>query len=388
MDIEKLEKLLKQPEGFKLDFKECLRLDTDSDKKEFVKDVCAIANSSGGRGHIVFGVKDKSREVVGVDLEPFDEERIQQIICNRCDPPVPIKVDIIDYYGKNVAVITIYKSNQRPHQVRQTGTFYIRRGSTTDVARRHEIANMLQENGLTSSEQTLCRKVPISELDEEMLKQYILGKDNIFEVNKDLYLEGLGIIGRDSNKSEYHPTMGGLLLFGKNPQNYLPHTGIRIDYDGRVIPVRGNILEMLDKAEAIISDIFKDYDYPVQSVFDALSNAVVHRDYWDMSREITVKIEEDQVSISNPGAIWYRGSIKKIMQDQNPPRRNPWLYQRLLLMDKKERFLNYGLGINRIKKPFANVGQVRVYSFLNTNLFKIVLPGRKKFPKLKADKSQ
>lgn len=57
-------------------------------------------------------------------------------------------------------------------------------------------------------------------------------------------------------------------------------------------------------------------------------------------------------------------------------------------MDKKERFLNYGLGINRIKKPFANVGQVRVYSFLNTNLFKIVLPGRKKFPKLKADKSQ
>ena len=37
MDIEKLEKLLKQPEGFKLDFKECLRLDTDSDKKNLLK---------------------------------------------------------------------------------------------------------------------------------------------------------------------------------------------------------------------------------------------------------------------------------------------------------------------------------------------------------------
>ncbi len=380
MDIEKLEKLLKQPEGFKLDFKEFLQLETESDKKEFVKDVCAIANSSGGRGHIVFGIRDKSRKVVGVDLKPFNEERIQQIICSRCDPPVPIRVDVLDYHGKDVAVITIFKSNQRPHQVRQNGTFYIRRGSTTDVARRHEIANMLQENGLTSSEQIIFRKAPVSELKEEMLKKFILGYENMFEENKDVYLEGLGIIGRDSNKFEYHPTVGGLLLFGKNPQNYLPHTGIRIEYDGKVILAKGNILEMLDKSEEIIADIYKEYSYPVQSIFDALANAVVHRDYWDMSREIVVKIDENQVSISNPGAIWYRGSIKKLMQDQNPPRRNPWLYQRLLLMDEKERFLKYGLGINRIKKPFANVGQVKVYSFLNTNLFKIVLPGSKYFP--------
>ena len=37
MDIEKLEKLLKQPEGFKLDFKEFLQLETESDKKNLLK---------------------------------------------------------------------------------------------------------------------------------------------------------------------------------------------------------------------------------------------------------------------------------------------------------------------------------------------------------------
>lgn len=382
MDVDKLEKLLKQPEGFKLDFKECFYLDTESDKKEFVKDVSAIANSNGGRGYIIFGVKDKTKEIVGVQLKPFNEERIQQIICNRCDPPVPIKVDNIKYKGKDIAVITIFKSNQRPHQVRQTGTFYIRRGSTTDVARRHEIANMLQENGLASSEQVICRKVPVSELNEELLKTYIMGSGTLFEDNKEVFLEGLGIIGRNSQRSDYHPTMGGLLLFGINPQEYLPHTGIRIEYSGKVIPVRGNLLKMLDTSEKIISNYFKDYSYPVQSIFDAIANAVVHRDYWDMSREIVITIDENQVSISNPGAVWYKGSIKKILQDQNPSRRNPWLYQRLLLMDKKKRFLKYGLGIKRIKKPFSNIGHVKVYNFINKNLFRIVLPGSKYFPTL------
>jgi len=378
VNVNKLKKILNQPEGFKLDFKENFYLNTDSEKKEFVKDVCAIANSNGGRGYIVFGVRDKSKEIVGVDLKPFNEERIQQIICNRCDPPVPVRVDIIRYKEKDIAVVTIFKSNQRPHQIRQTGTFYIRRGSTTDVARRHEIANMLQENGLASAEQIICRKIPMTELNHELLQTYII-KGTIFEENENVLLEGLGIIGRDSERTGYHPTMGGLLLFGNLPQNYLPHTGIRIEYNEQVYYIRGNILEMLDKCEALISNFFENTTYPIKSVYDALSNAVVHRDYWDMSREIVVTINDEQISVSNPGAVWNRGSLKKIMQDQNPPRRNPWLYQRLLLMDKRERFLKYGLGMARIKKPFLNIGQVRIFNFPNKNLFKITLPGIKYF---------
>jgi len=379
VDINKLEQLLSQPEGFKLDFKEKLQLNTESEKKEFIKDVCAIANTNGGRGYIVFGVKDKSKEIVGVDLEPFNEERIQQIICNRCDPPVPIRVDVINYKQKNVAVITIFKSDQRPHQVRQTGTFYIRRGSTTDIARRHEIANMLQENGLASSEQIICRKVPLRELDDSLLKKHILGNGAIPEENQLILLEGLGIIGRESERSTYHPTMGGLLLFGKCPQDYLPHTGIKIEYNGQGYAITGNILEMLDRSEELIASFFKDSSYPVQSIYDAICNAVVHRDYWDMTREIVVTIDSHKIEISNPGSIWIGGSIKKLMQDQNPPRRNPWLYQRLLLIDQKERFLKYGLGMKRIKKPFINVGRVKIFNFPNKNLFKIVLPGESYF---------
>ena len=49
MDAQRLKQLLSREESEKLDFKACLKLCTESDKKELVKDVTAIANSRGGR---------------------------------------------------------------------------------------------------------------------------------------------------------------------------------------------------------------------------------------------------------------------------------------------------------------------------------------------------
>jgi len=138
MDIYKLKSLLQLSEGPKLDFKEKLNLETDGEKKEFVKDVLAIANSKGGRGYIIFGVEDKTKKVVGIDID-ISEEKIQQIISSRSDPPVPIKFETINFSGRNIGILTIYKSMLRPHQMIQNGVFYIRRGSTTDIAKREEI---------------------------------------------------------------------------------------------------------------------------------------------------------------------------------------------------------------------------------------------------------
>ena len=131
MNPQKLKSLLGQKEGNKLDFKECLNLNTESGKKEFAKDVIAIVNSIGGRGYLIIGVKDKTKQIVGIDPKDFNEEQLQQIISYRCDPPVNIRVESVPYEDKYLGVITIFKSFQRPHQMRQTGAFYIRRGSTT-----------------------------------------------------------------------------------------------------------------------------------------------------------------------------------------------------------------------------------------------------------------
>lgn len=177
-------------------------------------------------------------------------------------------------------------------------------------------------------------------------------------------------------RSEYHPTAGGMLLFGKNTQNFLPSTGINIDYNKKRIHIEGNIPSMLDNAENILINSIKNKNYPLNIVLEALYNAVVHRDYWDNTREITIRIEPKMVEIENPGAVWRNEGIINIDSEINPPRRNSWLYQRLLIFDKKQRFISGTLGLKCIKDTLEDIGkEVKFVNLTKKNIFKVVLPG-------------
>lgn len=376
MTVQKLEELLRMGEGEKLDYKQDFLLDTETRKKEFVKDITAIANSKGGRGYIIFGVTDKTREAVGVSDKHPSEETVFQVISTRCDPPVPIRYEEVFYEGKKLIVVTIFKSSQRPHQILQTGTFYIRRGSTTDIARRYEIASMLQDNGLVCYETTPIRHACVEDFDKSMLEKYILSRFSADEKSYLILLESLGFITYNNDTKEFNPTAGGLLLFGKRPQRFLPSTGIRLEYNGKVTLFEGNIPTMLDNIESFISEKPALKNYPINAIYEALYNAVVHRDYWDSSRETVVIIRKSSIEITNPGAIWNTDGVINMENDIYPPRRNSWLYQRLLLTDKKDRFLNSPIGIRTLNNSFDEFGlKVKYINLTKKNLFKVVLPG-------------
>lgn len=385
MDRQKLYTLLQKPEGTKLDFKAQLSLKTDSEKKELAKDVAAIANSKGGRGYIVFGIEDGTKNILGIEGKKYTEEQIQQVISQRCDPPVTLKLDIISIEDKQIAVLTIYKSSQKPHQIRQTGVFYIRRGSTTDIARREEIASMLQESGMLQHERIVLSRVELKELDEGLINDYV-SKTGLTSSNEDYYTlaEGIGIIGRDEDNGGYHPTVGGLLAFGYHPQLYLPHTGIRlIDKCGtnEVIYFSGSITRMLDQIDGYMSQKLAKMkaEYPVAAVVEAVANAAVHRDYFSLGREIVVLIENNRIEISNPGATCSDEDIPALMEEYNPCRRNQWLYQMLLILDNKKRFLKTGTGMKRIYEAFKQHGGAKFINNEKRNLFKVVLPGFMKY---------
>ena len=374
MDKNKLKQLLKQEEGPKLDFKARLCLATESEKKELAKDVIAIANSRGGRGHIVFGVEDKTKKIIGVDPGNFKEEQIQQIIYNRCDPPVPVSVEFLEVDGKLVVVLTIYRSSHQPHQMMQTGAFFIRRGSTTDTARRSEIANMFQENGLMTYETVVLKNASMDHLDYSLVQQYFQNLNVVSENPSEILLEAMGIIGQKGDDGGYHPTIGGVLLFGKNPSLFLPHVYIKVAYNDNVKYFYGNILGMLDESCRLIEDVVKDEDYPLEAVGEAIANALVHRDYLDGSRGITVTISEKNIEISNPGSLIASNSVYKFIKENNPDRRNSWLYQRLVTLDTRRRFLKSGIGMKRIKAAFEQIGEVKFLNIGSQNLFKVILP--------------
>ncbi len=381
MEKQKIKALLKQHEGPKLDFKEKLDLNTESGKKELAKDVLAITNTQGGRGHILIGIQDKTKVVIGVDPEDYFEERIQQVLSLRCDPPVSIRAEEIDYEGKKLVLITIFRSYNKPHQMLQTGAFYIRRGSTTDIARRDEIAGMLQYNGMLRNEQVPLFNLSKEVLNESALKSY-LEKRHLWEdaINYNLLAE-LGIVHYDIDSAEFVPTMGGLLLFSDEPEKYLPYLSIQIIDRLNGPEVRqhldGNIHQLVHGLKKYLLQI-KEH-YPYETIVEAVQNAISHRDYFDTSRAIVIVLAWGTVQVSNPGSIYGNESLSNLMIEPNPGRRNHWLYHQLLIFDDSRQFSGSGKGLNYIRNSFSGKGKVKFLNIRKTNTFKVIMPGFKAF---------
>jgi hypothetical protein len=129
--VAKLKNIISSGEALKIDFKEIFELKNESQKKEFAKDVSAIANTPGERGFLIYGVTN-NRKVVGISPSVFKEEQMQQIISSRCDPPIIFLAHKLKYLGHQVGILEIPHSTSRPHQYLPEGNFFIRRGTTTD----------------------------------------------------------------------------------------------------------------------------------------------------------------------------------------------------------------------------------------------------------------
>lgn len=368
MNKSKLMHLLNEEEGFKLDFKLKLALEVDSDKKEFVKDVIAIANTEGGRGYILYGVEDKTKRLVGIkEISDNIEERIQQVIAYRSVPPVPVSFEVVEIKQKQIGVLTIFKSRQVPHQMRQNGAFYVRRGSTTDTATRHELAQMLQEQGIVSFEQVPCRAATLKDLDFNLIERY-LKHFNLYEANQSQMLQALGIISNREEESISCPTYGGLLLFGKLPQLFMPHALIEVRWEKDTFGITGNIIEMFRAFDEKIKPLLPS-TYPFEALVEILANAIIHRDYWNPYYYTKVEIGLDKIAVINPRQYHYESL------DHLRTHTNPWLYSRLLLFEQKDNTLHFGIGLKKVQEIFKETGHDEVETSLQEGFFTVKLPG-------------
>ena len=378
MDIKKLRSLIKNEEGLKLDFKLKLDLSTETGKKELAKDICAIANSNGQRGYIIVGIQDKTKKIIGIQSEDmFKEERIQQIITSRCEPPIPLRVDFVDLNGKTIGVISIYDGGQKPYQIRENGAFYIRRGSTTDVMRKQELVALLEENLSLTIETCPLIRSNIDVLNMDLVNKYFKRKGiNFTDENRDFLLLSSGIAYDDRKGEKLKCTYGGLLVFCDINYIYIPNNMIKIvnklndDY-GEGYIIQGNLIDMVDKAEKKILEIMPE-EYPSDAIIESIKNAVLYREYFDLNRIVEITIDNNNIIISSPGEF-IDENIKGERTNYN--KRNIWLYEKLITIDEKKRFLNNGKGFTRIRDAFKNRGKVRFVNSRIEHSFKVILPG-------------
>ncbi|WP_416044690.1 helix-turn-helix domain-containing protein [Clostridium tyrobutyricum] len=380
MDIKRFLNLLKKSEGSKLDFKEYVDLNVDSGRKELAKDVCAIANSRGGRGYLIVGVEDKTKKITGILKGDLNEEKIQQIVSSRIDPPVPVSIEFINYKKKDIAIINIYDGSQKPYQMRDNGAFYIRRGSTNDTMRKQEIISVISENLTLNSELCGIPNTDIRCLDEKIVNKYftIQGID-INEKNRIQIMEDASIIFMDKERDKYMVTLGGLLVFSKTNNIYLPHNMIKITnrvnkLQSAFYIVQGDLIHILDRTEKILSNIIGSH-YPIEALNQGIRNVIIYRDYSDFSREIEIVVDNNSIVITSPGILIRKKNAKSF----DYIKRNMWIYEKLITLDNKGRFVKSGNGFNSIKKSFKNKGKVKFVNSMINDSFKIIYPGINKF---------
>jgi len=107
------------------------------------------------------------------------------------------------------------------------------------------------------------------------------------------------------------------------------------------------------------------------ALFEAIANALVHRDYYDLTRSTVVKIGEKFIEVANPGCLLEGNMIYNMGREIIPRRRNPWIYQKMIILDEHNLFLKGGKGIGRIKKTYPTAKIININS---QNTFKIILP--------------
>lgn len=178
-----IELIEKVEEGPTLDYKEDLLLETDGDKAEFVKDVIALSNS-GELAHIIVGVEDGTGKPVGLRTT-HDAEQLNQILKDKCDPPISVeyieksilgyKTGVIEFKGENPPYIVSVpdkfggslSSNPKKSFFIHRGTIFVRNYNMNEGARRADVDKIYEKIKYISlqADLQLSQEVSVKPLD-------------------------------------------------------------------------------------------------------------------------------------------------------------------------------------------------------------------------------
>jgi len=101
--------LIEEGENRQIEFKRKF-----STPEKIAREMIAFANTRGG--YILFGVDD-DKQIVGVESEKSEAELVKDAALNYCQPPIEYEIDYLEVYGKEVVIVGIPESDQKPHRL-------------------------------------------------------------------------------------------------------------------------------------------------------------------------------------------------------------------------------------------------------------------------------
>ena len=286
-----------------------------------LKTIAAFANTRGGillvgvdnRGQAT-GWQGADRELQAIVNQIADGLRIQpQITVESLEGHPVLRVQ-----GTPSAVPIAYQ-----------GRYYRRVGNTTREISLDELGRFFVAR-LGVKWDGIPEACSLEELDEETLRRFVqMAQARLPYLSAQEPTESL--LRKLELLEDGRPTRGAMLLFGVNPQRYFLMAEIHMGRfkDGITIVddklLKGNLFQQLDGA----MQTFRQYlqvryempkeigeragaealqrreiwDYPLEALREAVINALIHRDYFQTSGDIQIRVYDDRVMISNPGGL-------------------------------------------------------------------------------------
>jgi len=337
-------------EGLLTEFKE-------SFDKSLIEEVCAFANSSGGR--VILGVTD-SGHIKGIDTSNKMRSRIQDTL-RRINPGLDITLSVED----NTIVVDVPDGADKPYSCPRG--FFKRMGPNTQKLDRNEIIQFIQSEGHIRFEKLIHQTASFErDFDKAAFERFLKLSTITPAIDYRDILKNSEFLAADGRMTNL-----GVLFFAKDIEFLLQECVIRcilfrgthnVDIIDDKTYHRG-LIDNVDDALAFIqrhtneeiriegeaTQSEKIPDYPQMMLREGIVNAVCHRDYFDKSSQLVISVFSDRVLISSPGGL-IRG-IKPADLGKKSITRNPLITNNFRHIRYAERA---GTGIERMRKMAKN----------------------------------
>jgi len=280
--------------------------------------------------------------------------------------PERVEVD-----GLTVLAVTVPEGLGHVYGVE--GHFVAREGSHRRALTPEEIRALLSRRGLFTFDRLPVPGAARAHLDAALVRAFVGRFRSGSRMGADALLESRELLVRPESQPDAPlvPTVAGLLLLGKHPQQFFPQARVAVvQYAGPTMgesflkrEIEGTVPVQLDEAEAWLvrnsrhavelrgMERFDRDEYPRDALREVVLNALVHRDYSLRGDRIRIYAFSDRVEVHSPGSLGGPMRIDNLLEKRWS--RNATLVQGLVALDIIEEL---GYGLDRMVAAMADAG--------------------------------
>jgi len=308
-------------------------------RNSMADEMAAMANTA--TGVILLGVDDKSKSIVGLPLDKLDAvETWLRGICNDLiEPPLDCvirKLSVAGDDGREKAIIRV----DVPRSLfvhRSPGGYFRRIGSSKRQMKPDMLARLFQQRSQTR----LVRfdEQPVAQAAPEVLANRLWTRFRtvLSPAGDEEFLRKMKLVAEDEG-GMLRATVGGVLMATEHPEEFIPTAYVQAvcyrgternaSYQLDAKDITGPLDSQVKDACQFVERNMRVYaikapyrietpQFSMNAVFEAVVNAVAHRDYSIYGSRIRLHLFADRLELFSPGTIPNTMTIDSLSERQS-----------------------------------------------------------------------